>query len=348
MVSPLFRSLCVTVLILLIVAAVVGWQAWRGYQAFVAHPIAVGDEQVVYKVEPGTTLRQVAGDLTKRGWVSNPYNFMALAYLTGQQNALKAGEYGISSGMRPVALLELLTSGRSIQFPVTFVEGTRFRDAVAAIPAAGAFKIELAGLSDEEIMARIGIDDDHPEGWLFPDTYLFPRGTTDTTILKRAHQRMKDVLAEEWAGRSDDLPLETPYEALILASIIEKETAVPEERPSIAGVFVRRLQKGMKLQTDPTVIYGMGDDYDGNIRREDLREATPYNTYVIDGLPPTPIALPGREAIHAALHPAAGDALYFVARGDGSHHFSATLDEHNCAVRHYQLKRPCPSLKEQP
>jgi len=342
------RSLCVTVLILLVVAGFAGWKAWQGYQEFLSQPVAVGEEQVIYKVEPGTTLRQVAGDFTIRRWISNPYNFMALAYLTGQQNALKAGEYGISDGIRPVALLELLTSGRSIQFPVTFVEGTRFRDAVAAIPDPGPFKIELKDLNDAEIAARIGIDDDHPEGWLFPDTYLFPRGTTDIRILKRAHQRMQQVLAEEWADRSENLPIDTPYEALILASIVEKETAVPEERPAIAGVFVRRLQKGMKLQTDPTVIYGMADDYKGNIRREDLRKATPYNTYVIEGLPPTPIALPGREAIHATLHPADGDALYFVARGDGSHYFSATLEEHNCAVRQFQLNRPCPSLKEQP
>jgi UPF0755 protein len=335
-------------LILLIGAGVLGWQAWKGYRSFLAEPIAVGDEQVIFKIEPGTTLRGLSRDLTARGWLSNPYAFMALAYATGQQNAIKAGEYGISDGIRPVALLSLFTSGRSIQFLVTFVEGTTFRDAVAAIADAGPFEIELAGLSDAEIMARIGIDDEHPEGWLFPDTYLFPRGTTDTRILKRAHQRMQQVLAEEWEQRSPDLPIDTPYEALILASIIEKETAVPDERPAIAGVFVRRLQKGMKLQTDPTVIYGMGDDYDGNIRRKDLREATPYNTYVIPALPPTPIALPGREAIHAALHPEEGETLYFVARGDGSHHFSATLDEHNCAVRHYQLNRPCPSLKEQP
>ena len=344
----MFRSLCVTLLILILIAAAVLWQGWGLYQGFLAEPIDIAEETATLDIRPGATLRGVAMDLTQRGWLSNPYGFIALAYLTGQQNALKTGEYRISQGTRPVALLELLTSGRSIQFPVTLVEGTTFRDAVATIADAGPFKIELAGLSDAEIMARIGIDADHPEGWLFPDTYLFSRGTTDVEILTRAHRRMRQVLAEEWSERSEDLPIDTPYEALILASIIEKETAVPEERPAIAGVFVRRLQKGMRLQTDPTVIYGMGDEYDGNIRREDLREATPYNTYVISGLPPTPIALSGREAIHAALHPADGDALYFVSRGDGSHHFSATLDEHNCAVRHYQLNRPCRALKEQP
>ena len=209
------------------------------------------------------------------------------------------------------------------------------------------FDIELADASTAELMQRIGIEDDNPEGWLFPDTYLFDRGTSDVEILSRAHRRMREVLDEEWAKREQGLPLETPYQALTLASIVEKETGLASERPQIAGVFVRRLQKGMKLQTDPTVIYGMGDDFDGNIRREDLTRPTPYNTYVIQGLPPTPIALPGREAINAVLHPADGDALYFVARGDGSHHFSATLDEHNCAVRHYQLNKPCSTLVEQ-
>jgi len=342
------KSLCVTLLILLIAAGFLGWQAWGSYQAFLAEPIAVGADEATLEVERGATLRTVATDLTERDWLSGPYGFIAMAYLTGRQNAIKAGEYAVPDRIRPLALLELITSGRSVQFPVTFIEGTTFREAVESIPNAGPFEIELAGLTDKQIMARVGIDADHPEGWLFPDTYLFPRGTTDTAILKRAHQRMKQILAQEWTDRSADLPIDTPYEALILASIIEKETAVPKERPAIAGVFVRRLEKGMRLQTDPTVIYGMGEDYDGDIRRRDLREATPYNTYVIDGLPPTPIALPGRAAIHAALHPQEGEALYFVARDDGSHHFSATLDQHNCAVDHYQRNRPCAALKEQP
>jgi UPF0755 protein len=244
--------------------------------------------------------------------------------------------------------LALFASGRSIQYPVTLVEGRRFRDVVGELAEVSVLEHELTGLSDAEVMERVGIDEAHPEGWLFPDTYLVVRGSTDVALLRRAYERMQEVLAEEWANRSEDLPLATPYDALILASIIEKETGVAEERPAIAGVFVRRLQRGMRLQTDPTVIYGMDDAFDGDIRRADLRRETPYNTYVIDGLPPTPIALPGREAIHAALHPADGDSLYFVARGDGRHYFSATLDEHNCAVRHYQLDQPCGALRETP
>ncbi|MNZ48707.1 putative aminodeoxychorismate lyase [compost metagenome] len=202
-------------------------------------------------------------------------------------------------------------------------------------------KIEqtLAGLSDAEVMARLGQPGVFPEGRFFPDTYKYVRGTRDIDILRQAYQRMEGILVEEWGERASNLPYKEPYQALIMASLVEKETGVPGERAEIAGVFIRRLQKSMLLQTDPTVIYGMGQRYNGRITRADLREPTPYNTYVTPGLPPTPIALPGREAIHAALNPADGQSLYFVARGDGSHVFSDNLDDHNKAVQEYQLKR---------
>ncbi|MEA3638571.1 MAG: endolytic transglycosylase MltG [Lamprobacter sp.] len=303
-------------------------------------------DQRLFEIRPGTRLRDLAARLADEGLIGDPYFFIALAYQERLQSQIKAGEYAIVQGMRPRDLLRLFASGRSVQYPVTLIEGWTFRDALDSLSTHEVLTLELAGLSDAEVMQRIGIEDAHPEGWLFPDTYLVTRDSTDVAVLKRAHARMKQVLNEEWGQRLDDLPIETPYEALILASIIEKETGLATERPDIAGVFVRRLRRGMRLQTDPTVIYGMGDDYDGNIRRQDLRQATAYNTYVIDGLPPTPIALPGREALHAALNPAAGDALYFVSRGDGSHHFSATLKEHNCAVRKYQLGGRCDMIQD--
>ncbi len=308
--------------------------------------LARATDSILFKIRPGTRLRTLAERLTDEGLISDPYFFIALAYQKRLQDQIKAGEYALADGMRPLDLLTMFASGRSVQYPVTLIEGRTFREAVESLADNEILDHELTGLSDAELMQRLGIEDEHPEGWLFPDTYLVSRNSTDVEVLKRAHARMKQVLSEEWEARAEDLPIETPYEALILASIIEKETGLAEERPDIAGVFVRRLQKGMRLQTDPTVIYGMGDDYDGNIRRADLRRATPYNTYVIDALPPTPIALPGREAIHAALQPAPGDALFFVARGDGSHHFSATLKEHNCAVRQYQLGGRCGLIED--
>jgi UPF0755 protein len=303
---------------------------------------------VIYRVKAGATVRSVAHDLADEGWISSRFLFTVHAYLTGQQDALKKGEYAIEPGMTPDDVLELFASGRSLQFPVSIIPGTTFREAVRAVAAAPEFVTELNGLSDAEIIERLGMDVEHPEGWLYPDTYLFVRGATDTEVLTRAYERMRDVLTEEWASRTPGLPIRTPYEALILASIVEKETGKASERPRIAGVFTRRLERGMKLQTDPTVIYGLGDEFDGDITREHLRRKTPYNTYVIPALPPTPIALPGREAIHAVLHPADGEEIFFVARGDGSHYFSVTLDEHNCAVRHYQLDQPCADLKDDP
>ena len=343
------RTLLILIVVVLLAGGAVAGGGWLEYQRFLEAPVSAGsDEPVVIRIPPGQSLRGLAERLAADGHVRNALWFVAHAYRSGQHGAIKAGEYAVPADATPSELLGIVTRGRSIQYAVTLVEGRTFREALAALAAAEALEVELAERSDAEIMARVGIDAPDPEGWIFPDTYLYTRGSSDTEILRRAHRRMQRVLSEEWAGRSEGLPLEQPYQALILASIVEKETGIAGERAAIAGVFTRRLRRGMRLQTDPTVIYGLGDDYDGDLTRAHLEAPTPYNTYVVDGLPPTPIALPGRAAIHAVLHPDAGDALYFVARGDGSHHFSATLDEHNCAVRHYQLGRTCAALEEQP
>jgi len=255
--------------------------------------------------------------------------------------------------MTPLGLLEAMVQGDVKLWAIQFIEGKTFDDMRAALAANERLEKVTTDWTDEQIMEAVGAADEHPEGWFYPDTYLFDSSETDLDIYKRAYTRMVSVLEEEWQSREKGLPYQSPYEALIMASIVERETGVPSERDQVAGVFVRRLQTGMRLQTDPTVIYGMGDDYDGRIRSRDLREYTPYNTYRIDGLPPTPIAMPARAAIHAALHPAEGDALYFVARGDGSHKFSRTLAEHQRAVREYQLNRredyrssPAPVVQE--
>jgi UPF0755 protein len=314
---------------------------WLDYQRFIERPVAIAGPATVFEVERGSGWRQVADGLTRQGLISHPYYLLALARWRGDGGRLKAGEFELTQGMRPAQVLDRLVSGRVIQYPITLVEGWTFRQSVAAILANGRFGTDLAGQSDAALMDALGRTGQHPEGRFFPDTYNFPRRTTGLDVLRSAAQRMDQVLAQEWDGRAAGLPLKTPDEALILASIIEKETGLAAERPQIAGVFVRRLHRGMRLQTDPTVIYGMGERFDGNLRRADLKEATPYNTYVIAGLPPTPIALPGRAALHAALHPAAGEDLYFVARGDGGHVFSATLEQHTQAVREFQLgQRP--------
>jgi len=326
--------------VLFLAAAFLLGGLWLDYRRFLETPVALKESPTVFEVPRGANLRQVAQGLAGLGILRHPYYLLALAIQRGDQGRLKAGEFELTQGMRPGDLLERLTSGKVIQYPMTLVEGWTFRQAVTAIAADPRFGNDLAGMTDSELMEVLGRPGEHPEGRLFPDTYSFPGRTSGVDVLRRAFERMDEVLAQEWQSRVEGLPIETPYEALILASIIEKETAVAEERPAIGGVFVRRLQKGMRLQTDPTVIYGLGERFDGNLRRADLREATPYNTYVIDGLPPTPIALPGREAIRAALRPEPGESLYFVARGDGTHAFSATLEQHNAAVRKYQLGKP--------
>lgn len=315
--------------------------AWlsQDFRQFIQKPLSLPTENAALTVERGTNIRALSAQLEDMGWLQRAEYFEALARLNGQAGSIKAGEYYVDQGIGAPALLDLLVEGKVVQHSLTLVEGLTFREALKAVRANAVLKQTLADADDKAIMTAIGYSQEHPEGRFFADTYNFPRGMSDQDFLRRAYQTMEKVLAEEWENRAENLPLKTPYEALILASIIEKETAVPAERPQIAGVFVRRLKKGMRLQTDPTVIYGLGEAFDGNLRRRDLRSDTPYNSYTRHGLPPTPIALVGREALHAALHPADGKSLYFVAKGDGTHYFSATLKEHNRAVRKYQLSR---------
>ncbi len=295
-------------------------------------------DSFVYKVEKGSSLYKVAADLNERGFMHWPKLWVAYARVTEQSN-IKSGEFQIRGNESPVELLKIFNSAKVISYSVTLVEGLRFEDYLNKLQQQEKLIKKLDPNEPLTQLAIAGADVNHLEGWFFPDTYQYIAGDSDLDILIRAHEKMKLVLADEWAKRQDALPYSNAYEALIMASIVEKETGVAYERDQIAGVFVRRLQRGMRLQTDPTVIYGMGKSYTGNITRKDLRTPTPYNTYVIKGLPPTPIAMPGREAIHAALHPADGETLYFVAKGDGTHHFSATNEEHINAVNKYQKRR---------
>ncbi|MEH6469330.1 MAG: endolytic transglycosylase MltG [Porticoccus sp.] len=301
-------------------------------------PLSGGDEPRVIEVESGSSLTKVARQLADHGILKRPALFTAYARLTSQ-TSIRVGEYPLDVGDTPRKLLERLMSGKVIYYQVTFPEGLNFKEWLSLIAEQPKLTQSLNDLTVPVLLEQLGLDINHPEGWFFPDTYSYSAADTDRDLLLRAHARMREVLDDEWQSREDGLPYQSLYEALTLASIVEKETGVGSERSQIAGVFVRRLKKGMRLQTDPTVIYGLGDQYQGNITRRHLKQETPYNTYLIKGLPPTPIAMPGREAIHATLHPAKSEALYFVAKGDGSHYFSATLEEHLQAVRRYQLQR---------
>lgn len=315
------------------------WLAMDFHQ-FADEPLNLPSSRIQYTLKSGSSVGTLATDLKTEGILKNAFYLRLLARWEGQASQLQAGEYNIDIGTTPRMLLNQIVTGKVVSHALTLVEGWTFKQVMVAVRNQQALKHSLDdGLSDKEIMHRLGHDEEHPEGRFFPDTYHFPRGTTDIAFLLRAYNAMDRFLQAEWDGRDAGLVIKTPYEALILASIIERETAVAEERPEIAGVFSRRLQKRMKLQTDPTVIYGMGDAFDGNLRRRDLKTNTPYNTYTNRGLTPTPIAMPSPDAILAALHPASGTSLYFVARGDGSHQFSDTLQEHNKAVRKYQLKK---------
>jgi UPF0755 protein len=305
--------------------------AWRELNA----PLAIPSEGTLVEVANGASLRAVTAQLAERGILDHPWLLASYARATGDATQIKFGEYEVAPGTTPLTLLAKLVAGEVYLHQVTIIEGSRFADALAAVRAHPA--VAAGTLDGEGIMAAIGAPGVHPEGQFFPDTYRFARGTTDLDILRVAHEALVTRLGAAWGSRSENITIDGEYEALIVASIVEKETAVPAERRLVAGVVHERLRRNMRLQTDPTVIYGLGEAYDGNLRRQDLDSDTPYNTYTRAGLPPTPIALPGAGAIEAAVAPEITGAVYYVATGrsDGSHTFSATLEEHERAVREY-------------
>lgn len=325
--------LTVVVLLAALTAAIVFY-----FHSWLKTEIPVVAQDRIVLVEKGSSLYALSYKLESMAILDWPKLWVRYAQFR-KQTEIKAGEYQLPEKISPRELLDLFNEGKVLQYQITLVEGLNFRELLAHVHRQERILQTLQGMSDEEIIQALALDVTHLEGWFFPDTYRWSLGDSDATILKQAHARMRSVLEAEWQQRGENLPYNNAYEALIMASIVEKETGAAFERNMIAGVFVRRLQLGMRLQTDPTVIYGMGELYRGNITRKDLKTTTPYNTYVIKGLPPTPIAMPGREAINAALHPAEGSALFFVARGDGTHVFSDTVEQHNAAVRQYQLRR---------
>jgi UPF0755 protein len=289
-------------------------------------------------IQPKSGLRSIANQLVEQKVLGSPWPFILLAKILEKEQNLKAGDYTLNKNVTPYQLLLSLNRGKATQGSITFIEGKTFKQMREKIAKNDAIKNTTQALSDAEIMKLVGNGEAHAEGLFFPDTFYFDRGTQDTILLKRAYDSMQAKLNQAWNNRAPNLPYKNSYEALIMASVVEKETGKKSERPMIAGVFLNRLRIGMRLQTDPTVIYGMGKKYDGNIRRKDLQTDTIYNTYTRSGLPPTPIAMPGLASIEATLHPEQTKALYFVGKGDGSHAFSNSLAEHNQAVSKYQLK----------
>ena len=317
-----------------------GFLAYQRYLGFADAPMTGIDDGETLIVASGDSLPKVLRKLRALGIETRDFEWRALAKQMGTAGRIQIGEYALQPGMSPRELLAHMRDGKVVSYRFTIVEGWNIRDLRAALAKATPLKQEGAQLDDAALMRALGLGAQHPEGRFLPETYLYTREDSDLDVLKRAAAAMEKTLAEAWAGRDKDLPLQTPYQLLTLASIVEKETGAPEERPQIAGVFVRRLNTPMRLETDPTVIYGMGSAYSGNIRRRDLDTDTPYNTYTRDGLPPTPISMPGRAALQATAHPAPGDAIFFVAIGDGSgrHVFTKTYGEHKTAVADY-LKR---------
>lgn len=329
------RALAAGVVLVLLGLAAAAAELWRRWE----QPLNLPVDGRMFEVREGDSLSTVAYRLAEAGVLAHPRLLIAYGRLTGQDATLKRGEYRLPGGTHAAGLLRLLQEGRVVHYSVTIPEGLTLAQALDLLRRDPVLAAVLEGPDDARILG-LTADYPAPEGLFLPETYRFVRGDSDWDILQRAHSALLQALGEAWESRVPDLPLASPYEALILASIIERETGVPDERPQIAGVFVRRLQQGMRLQTDPTIIYGLGDAFDGNLRRSHLRDsANIYNTYRHHGLPPTPIALPGRAAIRAAVNPGEGDSLFFVARGDGSHVFSATLEAHERAVRKYQLQR---------
>jgi UPF0755 protein len=321
-------------LILLVILAGLGAAVWL--HQFAHAPLRLQADPVEFVIPPGTSLRSATRVIRRAGVDMPAWAFELVARVASKPSDIKAGSYELRTGSTPLDLLGKLVRGDFALADVRLIEGWTFRQVRAALDAHPRIRHDTAGLSDAEVVARLALPTAHPEGWFFPDTYVFPRGTSDVEILRSAYRAMEKRLAAAWATRQPEVPLASPYEALILASIVEKETGRPEDRPLIAAVLNNRLRTGMRLQADPTVIYGIGPAFDGNIRKRDLLADTPYNTYTRDGLPPTPIAIPGLAAIEATLRPAESAALYFVARGDGSSEFSRTLEDHNRAVTKYQ------------
>lgn len=323
------KRLMPVVLILLLLSAAGTAGLWQQYRQFLNTPLDIHGSGLVFAVEPGTNIRAVVTELEQIGVTRLDWRWRLLGRL--HKVTIKTGEYALTPGLLPARLLDLLASGKVLSYRFTIVEGWSVKQLIAALNRDPVLQHDIG--EEAELAALAGLPAANPEGWFLPETYLFVRGDSDLQILRRAYSAMKESLAAAWAGRDTGLPYETQDELLIMASLIEKETSLESERADIAGVFVRRLQRQWRLETDPTVIYGMGESYTGNIRRVDIRKDTPYNTYTRHGLPPTPIALPGLASLQAAAHPAAGDAMFFVANGQGGHTFSSTLEEHNKGVK---------------
>lgn len=309
---------------------------WLAYYAVMPLKLQPSSQEIY--IQPNSSLRSIANQLVRQGVLKEPWRFIILAKLLNKESYLQAGSYTLNKNVNPYHLLLSLNHGRTTQGSVTFIEGRTFAQMRGRLANNDAVKQTITDLSDAEILRQLGSHYKVADGLFFPDTFYFDRGTTDMVLLQRSYDSMQSKLAKAWLEREANLPYKNSYQALIMASIIEKETGKASERPMIAGVFINRLRIGMRLQTDPTVIYGMGVQFKGNIRKKDLLTDTPYNTYTRDGLPPSPIAMPGIAAIEAALHPAKTKALYFVGKGDGSHMFSNSLDAHNRAVTQYQLR----------
>lgn len=316
------------IIVLLGLASVAG--LWNQHQRFLDTPLQIAKDGLVLNVEAGATIRTVVGILEQHQTTQLNWHWRLLARM--QPVTIKTGEYHLPPSLLPADLLALLASGKVKDYRFTIVEGWTLKQLLFELNQDPVLAHTITGI--ESLQGAAWLDEGDPEGWFLPETYAFVRGDTDVKILQRANQAMKDGLAKAWAGRDIGLPYETPTEMLTMASIIERETSMASERSTIAGVFVRRLQQHWRLETDPTVIYGMGDSFDGNLRRRDLRKDTPHNTYTRHGLPPTPIAMPGLAALQAAAHPEAGEAMFFVANGQGGHTFSVTLEDHNKAVKH--------------
>ncbi len=323
-------------ILLLSFIAAIGFSAWLYHYAKTSLGLTPAAQEITIK--PNSGLKSIANQLVAQKVIPDALPFVILVRLLGKETFLQAGDYTLIKNISPYQLILSLNHGKSTQGSVIFIEGKTFKQMRAKLARNDAVKNTIKGLTDVEIMRLVGNGEKHPEGLFFPDTFYFDRNTADTVLLKRAYDSMQGKLITAWANRTPNLPYKNSYEALIMASIIEKETGKSSERQMIAGVFLNRLRIGMRLQTDPTVIYGMGDKYNGNIRKKDLMADTAYNTYTRNGLPPTPIAMPGLASIEAALHPEKTKALYFVGKGDGSHAFSNSLLDHNRAVAKYQLK----------